>query len=417
MNNNVEENNHSMAAKLPRPGGGKTLSWLVYGGMALFAVLCVVSASFFSASAEVVHTTSDKGRSDLGWSTDKLPSKAKKTWEKEGFNHLIDSQGLIVASRRDSVVRLDPHSGDTLWEYRRPGATVCDIVSNDSSVVTLFDAGRGCSEITKLDEETGEYKYVASYATDQKKARLVSGDGNMVGIVTPKTFRLLRSDLVTVTTYGAGVDVTNPSEKTYDNCTIFDAALGPNDFVVSSRCEGEQKTMVRAFSNDPEDSEELELTVEVDSGVADPVSITMVSMAQMQFIIPGQSPKVYTWQLDKEKTELAARDVRQGEYATGMCDYPGIGYVWGIGETLNVRFGSEDISKSVKTEGVIGNPMTADNRIVAPTREGFLLWETKNNSKHMIKTDQNLSGRKYAFAGDTFVELVRGKLIAHKVEG
>lgn len=390
------------------------LPLIVYGGAIVIFLALTMGVVFVSPSARVEHTTVDNTpRTSLLWGGE-APESVKKGWEKDGFITLSNAPGAVIAATENSVVRLDEINGETLWEYRRNDAKVCDMTQAWGETVAVFDAGEGCSEIVKLNTESGQYSHVASYATDQHEAKLVFGGDGHLGLVTPNSVRILRDDLVTTAQFGDDVDPVNPVDNDYIKCNVFDVGIGPNDFVVSSQCSQDQgKTYLRAFGIDPEDPRELESTVEVDTGSTLPVSITAVSMAQMQFVTPGDSPKVYTWQLDKEKGEISARDLAPGEFATGFWDYPGIGYLWGVGETLHVRYGSEDISKSKTQNGVIGNPMTADNDIIAPQREGFLIWNTKTNDTKMIKASNKLAGRKYAFAGDTFVEFNQGKLISY----
>lgn len=393
---------------------GSALPLLVYGGFSTLFILAILAVVFFSPSARVIHTVAEGSeRTGLLWDGE-APQSVSKTWEQAGYKTLSDAPGAVIAATEDSVVRIDERDGSTIWEYKRPGGSVCDMKQAWGETVVIFDMGKGCSEIMKLNSETGQYSRQASYATDQDIARLVFGGDGRLGIVTPNSVRIVRDDLVTTAQYGDDVDPVNPVDNTYKNCTIFDVGIGPNDFVVSSQCEGDKgNTFIRAFGIDPDEPRELVSTVEVNTGSQDPVSITAVSLAQMQFIIPDSSPRIYTWQLDKDKRELAARDLKPGEYATGFWDYPGIGYLWGVGETLHVRFGSEDISQSKQKTGVIGNPLTADQQVIAPQRDGFLLWDTRDDAEHLITTDQKLEGRKYAFAGDTFVELREDKLIAY----
>lgn len=381
---------------------------VVYLSLFVVFVASIIYVSAFSSSAQVEHTSlSDGERSSLEWKDNKTPETVsiQHTTDKK-YTHLINSPGLIVASEKDKVVRLDENTGDTLWEYSRPGGTVCDVESAWNGVVAVFDMGRGCSEIVKLNAVTGQYDAVASYATDQHDARLVFGGDNRLALATPKMVKILRDDLVTTSEFGTSVAPQDMNSTHKNGCTIFDVGIGAKAFAVSSKCEGDDNTHVTAVETEPEDSANADIVVDVQTGSQEPASISIVTLAQMQFVVPGTAPKVYTWKLDKGKDELSSRNVNFGEYGIASWDLDGFGYTWLVGENFHVRWGSEDVSQSKQQSGVIGNPLTADKNLLLPKRDGFAVWNSNENdsSTSKISVEGGLQGREYAFAGSTIVE-------------
>lgn len=387
-------------------------AWLIYAIGAAIMVVAIVYTTVFSPAATTTLTTTDESRSGYLWD-EGAPKKVTTAWEKEGYTNLINTPGATIVSTNNSVQRINPDNGEALWEYSRRDATVCDIAQAWGDVVAVFNTGKGCTDITRLDSATGEYMRQASYATDQDQARMVFGGDGHLAVVTPKLVRVLRDDLVTTAEFGDKVDYDNP--ESIRNCTIYDASIGPKAFTVASKCFGDDTTHITALEIEPEDSTNPKVIVDVDTKVDKPATTPITTLAQMQFITQTSSPSIYTWQLDKGKSEVTSHPSQQGEYGWGSWDYPGIGYVWLIGDTLRVRYGSEDVSQSThEMTGISGYPVEADDKILAPTYDGFVLWDTHNESRHNIKVDTPFEGRKMSLAGDTIIGFHDGVIRAYR---
>lgn len=377
--------------------------WMVYACGALVMVTAIAYAMLLSPAARTVSTTTEQVRGGYEWS-EGAPQSLSTQWEKKGYSNLVNTPGATIASTDHDVARINPDNGERMWEYSRPDATICDIAQAWNDVVVVYNAGKGCSDVTRLNAQSGQYVNQAMYATDQDQAKLVFGGDQRLALVTPTMVRVMRDDLVVTAEFGDKVDIDNP--ESIRHCTIYDTSIGPKTFTVASQCFGNKTTHVTSLELDPKDSTNPDTIVDVDTKSDKPVTTPITTLAQMQFVVQGNNPMIYTWQLDKDRTEVRSEPVMQGEYGWGSWDMPGIGYTWIIGDKLKVRYGSEDVSQTThELSHVAGNPVEADGNILVPTYEGLTLWNSDDNKAQRISVDTPLNSRKISLSGGTVVTL------------
>ena len=384
---------------------------IAYITLAIIAVASILFIMLFSPQARVNHTVAQEETRRGYLFAEELPESMATQWEAEGFDDIISAPGTIIGIKHDSVQRLDKDTGEVIWEYHRPGGSICDAKQAWGDVAVVYDMGKGCSDLTRLDAATGQYVAQASYATDQDVLKMVYADEKLA-LVTPHAVRVVRGDLVPMTQFGQHVDYHNATD--FSNCDIYDATISPKALVVSHQCNGSNTTHITAVEINPEESSQPAVITDVDTHHPDPVTTPVATLAQMKFVTQGVEPIDYTWQLDKDLAEVSAHPVRQGEYGLWGDSFDGIGYVWTIGTNMYVRYGSEDVSQFTHHfQGAMTNPVEANGKILVGTENGFSFWNTQDGSRHDIAVDKDISqNRKIAFAGDTIATFNDGIITA-----
>lgn len=378
-----------------------------YVVMTAVVALLIGATALFSTSAKVEYSPDASGTRDGYQWSDGLPVKLAQSWKIQGYTDMASTPGATVVSNETSVSGIDSATGDVTWTYSRPDSTVCDIAATGATVTAVFNPGGGCTDMVTLDPATGEYLYQAKYATDSQVGKVVYGR-EKIALVTKNHVRLLRNDLVPMAEFGDRPDPIYGTDQEVSDCEISDVVIGPESFIVASKCSGESTYHVRAVEAEPEEHTEGNIIVDVDSGSANPVTLPAVSRAMFTFVTSDVSSASYVWELTKGKNEVARFTVQPNEYAYGYQDIPYLGYVWRVGNTLNVRSGSEDLSKSNKLEGVIGEPIEVNGDLLVPRSKDVVMWNPKKNVKNTIPVDGGLTGTKFSFSGGTVMVLDNG---------
>ena len=382
-------------------------SWptFFYIGLTIVVVASLVFIAFFSPYVKKHYSPNEDATRSGYMLSSHIPKKMNAKWNKEGVKKLISAPGTIIAVTEDSVLRLDKDTGDEVWSYSRPGGEICDATQAWSDVVISFNMGKGCTDITRLNAATGEYVSQASYITDQSVLKMVYSNEKLA-LVTPHFIRVVRDDLAEISEFGKPTDYSD--DTTYQDCDIYYATVSDKALVVSHKCNGANTTHVTATEVDPEESDDPETIVDVDTYSEKPVTTPVGTLAQMKFITQGSNPIDYTWQLDKGKSEVSGKPVHQGEYGLWGNSFDGIGYVWLVGDKLYARYGSEDVSQyTAQFSGATTPPVEANGNLLVGTHQGFSFWDTENDKRYDVETDKNVSQAKsIAFAGDTIVAIV-----------
>lgn len=392
----------------------------------LVVISSVVYATSFSSAAATEHTTSPESvRDSLMWQTDTgtAPGTMEKAWEKDGYTSLFSTPGTLIATTSNSVSRLDSEDGETIWEYKRKGTTLCDAIESGGNVLALFDAGRGCSDIILLDAATGQYKAQAQYGTSSHVARLVYGQKS-VAIVTPNYVRVLRAyDLVPQAAFGDPEAKRNESDQSVKNCEVSDVVLGSKVFAVAAKCEEDtydnnnDNYQIYIMNIDPEESSAGEMNTDsIDTGTKEPVTLPAISISMLVFVTGGNNPMSYVWQLDKDHAEVAAFRVETNNIGYTYQDLDQFGYTWRIGDWVRYRPGSEDLSKGFDITGATGQAMQAGNQLLIPGYKSLYVANLKQKDVLEIDfgDDYPVSPTgDYGFSGRTFASLVDGKIKAY----
>lgn len=382
------------------PETSRKVSNIIYAVIAVIITATVVFLSFFSTSSQVAHEPSPNGvRDGLKW--EQAPESMTPDWSVDGYTNILNTSGSIIGVKENGVERLDSQSGDVKWSYHRPDSVLCHAIEAGGNIAVLFDSGNGCSEIMTLDAATGERLNYAMYGLEDSEleARLVYGQDN-IAIVTPEHARFLSMSLTPNAEFGARPDMIYPDDQEFFNCEISDVAIGSDHGIVASRCDDQTSFHVNAVDLEPEESTMGNIDLSIDTKSPNPVTIPMVSLAQTLFLTSGDSPTLYAWQLDKSKAEISATPMRQGVFPRGYWDVSGVGYVWLLGEQVNVRYGSEDISQSITRDGMVGNPLPAGKDLLLPKRGGIEVWNTDQDTSRFIEIE-GFGGTDFAFAGHT----------------
>lgn len=380
---------------------------LVWSSVIAIAMITIVIASVSILSSPMSRISSitkdDAPRESYSYDES---SEFVEAWNsKDKYKFLVNTPGAPIAGDDNSVARINTDDGQRLWEYKTDNGHLCHMVESNGNITALFDNGKGCTDIITLDASSGHIIGQAQFSVpdDSKEARLSYGRQH-IAIVTPHFVRILRDDLVPTAEFGLKKDYANKNDQDVENCNISDVAVGPDHTTVAAQCQGDKTYHVRAIKNDPKESSQGIIDVDVDTASKQPVTTPLVTKSMFNFVTNDVSSSVFTWQLDKEKSEVSNNPVEPGQYSYGYIDMKGIGYVWRVGNTVHVRHGSEDISKSQKHQGAIGNPIQVDSKMIVPHKDSVVIWDPENNKKKDIRAE-GLSGKYFAFAGDTLLSL------------
>lgn len=372
----------------------------------LFAIIAILAiVSIFSVPKYNVESSVNQDVSRSSYTYDEK-SDFKRVWKADHkYKYLVNTPGAVIAGDEDSVSRIDIENGNHIWSYKMDGGKLCHVVEANGNVAALFDNGRGCTDIVTLDAASGRVINQAQYSIpdDSHIARLAYGREN-IAIVSPTFVRLLRYDLVPIAEFGTKKDVTYTSDQSVRNCDISDVAVGPDYTAIGSKCEGDYSYHVRVIQNEPKESTQGKISVDVDTSSQNPVTIPLVTKSMFNFVTDAKNPSVFAWQLDKEKSEVSNQPVQPGQFSYGYTDMKGIGYVWRIGDTVHARHGSEDISKSKTHRGAIGNPIQVDSKMIVPQINSVYLWDAVEDTGRTVNAS-GLNGKYFAFAGNTLVSL------------
>ena len=386
----------------------------------LYAIIVILSIIIVNATgtASSVEHTSNQGLERDSFLWESTPKKIDEQWSKDGYRKIINTPGAIITVKDNGLSRLNTKNGEELWSYNRKDAKLCDAENTNGQVLAIFDSGKGCSEYIQLDSSTGEYINTAEYATtshyseDKKAVSIVSQQEDIL-VMTENHARLLRDDLVTKSEFGDQEYVVNGDDQENHNCIISDGAISTDGYAIAAKCDNNPTYSIYYMDNDPEESSAENTKLTIDTRSQQPVTIPVISKAMINFVVPGTPNSVYVWQLTKDQSEVSHNYVKVNEFGYEYQDIPGIGYVWRIGNTINVRYGSEDLSQSEKMDNVLSDPIEVDQKLLVPQLNKVVLWDTNNNKKEEIKVD-GLNGQVFGFSGDTLVSFDNGTIKGYK---
>lgn len=400
--------------KKKKPFYKRNIAYIIY---IVIVILSVIIVNFTGTASSVEHNYNKSlERDNFLW--EKTPSQLQEKWSLEGYKKIINTPGSIISVKDNGVSRINVDNGKELWSYNREDAKLCDAENTNGQILAIFDSGKGCSEYIQLDASTGEYLNTAEYATsahyseDKKAISIVSQQENIL-VMTQNHARLLRDDLVTQSEFGDQEYVVNGDDQENHNCTISDGAISTDGYAIAAKCNNSPTYSIYYMDNEPEESSAEKTKLAVDTRSQQPVTIPVISKAMINFVVAGTPNAVYVWQLTKDQSEVSHNYVKVNEFGYEYQDLPSIGYVWRIGNTINVRYGSEDTSQSEKMDNVIGDPIEVDGKLLVPQLNKIVLWDTNDDKKEDIEV-KGLNGQVFGFSGDTLVSFDNGTIKGYK---
>mgnify|MGYP002720743155 FL=1 len=391
--------------------------YIAYIAYIIIVILSIIIVNTTGTASSVEHNSNQELERD-GFLWDKTPQKINEKWSKDGYRKIINTPGSIISVKDDGVARLNTDNGEELWSYNRKDAKLCDAENTNGQVLAIFDSGKGCSEYIQLNAATGEYLNTAEYATtshyseDKKEISIVSQQEDIL-VMTPHHARLLRDDLVTKSEFGDQDYSVNGDDQEHSDCNISDGVIGTDGYAISAKCDNDPTYSIYYMDKDPEESTAEDMKLTIDTRSPQPVTIPVISKAMINFVVPGTPNSVYVWQLTKDQAEVSHNYVKVNEFGYEYQDLPGIGYVWRIGNTINVRHGSEDLSQSEKMDKALSDPIEVDQKLLVPQLNKLVLWDTNNKKKETIQAE-GLNGQVFGFSGDTLISFDNGTIKGYK---
>ena len=386
--------------------------------ISIFTVIVVACIYIFSGSAyTTTRNTSENSKLD-GMIWDMPPDTMSEQWRIDNVQGLINSLGQPVVFFDKEIRGLNSQDGSEKWSYKT-NSRICDAVDSANTIVALMDKGQGCNSIVQLEAATGKLLHTAEYANDHTESKLIA-QSNFIAVVTKNNMRLLRnSDLVETTFFGDKTDPLYKEENKYKDCTISDVTMSTDNVAIAAMCYNtamnkmEENYNIKIMEAEPKDSNQPVEILNVDSGSKDPVTLPIITKAMIEFIIQGDAPSGYIWEVTKGKEMVDSFTVNYGEYGFPYKDFGGIGYLWRVGNTLNLRYGSEDLVNPYTINGAIGNPMQASDYVIVPMRDKIVAWNPRIGI-HKETSIPGFIGREFAFSGGTIMSLYEGTVVAYR---
>ena len=385
----------------------KDYNWIAPFGVFFVILFSLFAyATFFSSSAKAEYNpNNDAALEDLEWKNGSPPAEMKQHWVKEGYTDLFNQPGAMIGVKNSSIERIDTETGNIIWSYSRPDATICHAIGHKGQVYVLFNPGGGCRDITTLDANTGKYINQAQYGTKEELARLVAGNNN-IAIVTPHLVRLLRSsDLVPEATFGDDPVPKYKNDQSVENCDISDVVIGEKTFAVSSYCKDDDTYKIRLVKKDPEENSEGIVEKTIDTGSDKPVTLPAISQKDIIFVVQDDNPLAQVWNYEEDEPKnVVSYILPPGHIGYQYDNLSYFGYTWRIGDWVRYQSSSDNLSDGKDVAGAVGRPMLAGDKLLVPTYEGLAFVNFANDEQYDIKIEVPVS-KSFAFSGKTFAAL------------
>lgn len=257
--------------------------------------------------------------------------------------------GRVIVGSAHGVRALDPLTGEEAWHYTRRNARLCGLTATDGVAVAVFRTEERCDEAVALRADTGVRAWTRNF--------LFRGDA----VLDSTASIVLASSPTGIVTFDPLGNNLRWRAAAPDGCRWLDAAAGSAGVAVLQRCAGADDAQLRLYDGF-EGSEHW--TVDLPQARTDEVSL--LGADQLVGVRVGGEVRLFA----------AAGG---GRVAT-LSGEPGaeVGQTTAAGLAL-VRMGGTLSALDPATGGVRwsapanGLPAAADERVVVPTADGFVL--------------------------------------------
>ena len=254
-------------------------------------LIAAVAVWFASASRGTTSTTADTIAPSPAVAT-AVPTAVRESWRRGGVDETgpVTAGGSVALAVGNSVLGLDPSTGEQRWSYSRD-TQLCSIIGGWNTVLAVYRDARGCGQVTDLNGATGVREHQRS--SDADNPVTLSFGGTYVTSYGDTRLEVWRSDLVRTLEYGRVDAPVNPGSQPRSGCTISSAATTSSRMAVLEQCAGEEGPRLTAMNPAPKDNTEPDVygsTVLSDVPTGDSgARILAVSGSSIATYLPGTS--------------------------------------------------------------------------------------------------------------------------------
>lgn len=162
----------------------------------------------------------------------------------------------VVTGAAGDVAGRDLGSGSVRWSYRRELA-LCTVGTAFNQVITLYQRGQTCSEVTMLRWADGGRGRQRSGPV--MSPTRVSADGDHVVATGQRYLEVWRTDLVRTLAYGRLPTPAQPGTQPRPDCTHGSLALGSERLALVEHCPGERSARLTVQRSHPKESDQPEV--------------------------------------------------------------------------------------------------------------------------------------------------------------
>jgi hypothetical protein len=292
-----------------------------------------------------------------------------------------------------TVLGRDPLTGNVKWTYSR-NIPLCDAIFAWSKVVSVFHKSRYCSEVTSLDESTGNR--APQRNGDAELGTKLLYDGTYITTTGPTIMDTWRSDLVRTMQYGNVPDFNNPNRQPRPLCTHRSAVIGDSLNALIETCPGEtydRLTVYQTTNSAPNSGDTpsvnfsnlLQTTIARVIGVnASYVLVAEANLNKLAVFSTTDGKPVTTYDLSLPATELTNDPVGGTVVTSKDAD----NFYWFTG-SRTYAFSNTDFSLKWTATGTLGTAMSYGSSLLIPVESGLAVVDpTTGKTTVTVKVDR-----------------------------
>ncbi|MFT3661407.1 MAG: hypothetical protein QM809_08390 [Gordonia sp. (in: high G+C Gram-positive bacteria)] len=234
---------------------------LVITAVVVVAVLIVALVLWLTSPARNTDLSTASSDPEAPLPTESLPDAFVELWRAPSPATEVPSVGraTIMTGDGGTVRGLDPETGAELWHYRRDlplCAAVAAWPGGENSALAVYRTGRGCSDVTALDADTGRRR--ANRTGDADAEITLSYDRTFALAAGETRLETWGTNLVRGIEYGRVDAPVNPGvAPTRSACVLFSAASGGDRVAVIERCARDAGYRLSVFSATLDNDEKI----------------------------------------------------------------------------------------------------------------------------------------------------------------
>ena len=353
-----------------------------------------------------------------------VPTTVEQAWSAptKTSGLLVDARGGVGIEKADGTFEmLDADSGTPLWSYHRSEALCAAAIVWDQANL-VYEGPKGCGQAVSIKAATGEYEATRDALAPQSVDVFHSRD--KLGLISPKTVELWRSDLVRTVIVGNQEAPAKPNLQEHLECTFTSALTRTSLLATAQTCPGQEKKLVRLLKTVPKESDQPEKIHEFTV----PAGSELVAIGQQAAVIyipgngrPARDPadnlgarfqvlnKDGTFQQYPAQVAPPLQPTPggpEGIYEPQTADLAH-NMTWFDGARL-VAFKPGSMEPDYVVEGALGTGASMGQRLLVPTAEGIAVvnWTTG-------KTERTIPVDRGGYAGPVTLR-VAGKTIVEQ---
>lgn len=187
-----------------------------------------------------------------------VPAAVEQAWSAPTKTHelLVDVRGGVGLEKADGTFQMtDAVNGTPLWSYHRNEKLCAAAIVWDQANL-VYEGPKGCGQAVSIAADTGHYKATRDALAPTVVDSFHSRD--KLGLISPRTVELWRSDLVRTVIVGKQEAPAKPNLQEHTQCTFTSALTRSSLLATAQTCPEQDKKLVRLLKTVPEESDQPE---------------------------------------------------------------------------------------------------------------------------------------------------------------